>query len=179
MKGNKHIKSFNEHQENLNISDAGQGFGLKTGKYVLYNHQTIPLPIEITEIGMDGWIEFETDYSVGNKQYWVKEFIGTEMEGLVYDPIRGWFKLNEIEKVEGKKIYLLVGDIFKIKAQRLIDDTKKLKDEYSQSQYKKIIDLEKLIHGTEDDRKKFVKSIMRLLGMTKWDLPDELYRYHV
>ena len=177
MKGNKHIKSFNEHQENLNISDAGQGFGLKTGKYVLYNHQTIPLPIEITEIGMDGWIEFETDYSVGNKQYWVKEFIGTEMEGLVYDPIRGWFKFSEIEKVEGKKIYLLVGDIFKIKAQRLIDDTKKLKDEYSQSQYKKIIDLEKLIHGTEDDRKKFVKSIMRLLGMTKWDLPNELYRY--
>ena len=72
---------------------------------------------------------------------------------------------------------MLVGDIFKIKAQRLLDDTKKLKDEYSQSQYKKIIDLEKLIHGTEDDRKKFVKSIMRLLGMTKWDLPNELYRY--
>lgn len=70
-----------------------------------------------------------------------------------------------------------VSDSFKIKAQRLIDDTKKLKDEYSESQYKKIIDLEKLIDGTEDDRKKFVKSIMRLLGMTKWDLPNELYRY--
>ena len=149
MKGNKHIKSFNEHQENLNISDAGEGFGLKTGKYVLYNHQTIPLPIEITEIGMDGWIEFETDYSVGNKQYWVKEFIGTEMEGLVYDPIRGWFKFSEIEKVEGKKIYLLVGDIFKIKAQRLIDDTKKLKDEYSQSQYNNSIVVHVMIVETK------------------------------
>ena len=70
-----------------------------------------------------------------------------------------------------------VSDSFKIKAHRLIDDTKKLKDEYSESQYKKIIDLEKLIDGTEDDRKKFVKSIVRLLGMTKWDLPNELYRY--
>ena len=70
-----------------------------------------------------------------------------------------------------------VSDSFKIKAKRLIDDTKKLKDEYSENQYKKIMDLEKLIDGTEDDRKRFVKSIMRLLGMTKWDLPDELYRY--
>ena len=47
----------------------------------------------------------------------------------------------------------------------------------TENQYKKIMDLEKLIDGTEDDRKRFVKSIMRLLGMTKWDLPDELYRY--
>ena len=70
-----------------------------------------------------------------------------------------------------------VSDSFKIKAQRLIDDTKKLKDEYTENQYKKIMDLEKLIDGTEDDRKRFVKSIMRLLGMTKWDLPDELSRY--
>jgi hypothetical protein len=70
-----------------------------------------------------------------------------------------------------------VSDSFKIKAQKLIDDTRELKDEYSESQYKKIMDLEKLIDGTEDDRKRFVKSIMRLLGMTKWDLPNELYRY--
>lgn len=68
-------------------------------------------------------------------------------------------------------------DTFSIEAQRLIDDTKKLKDDYSESQYNKIIELEKLIHGSEEDRKKFVKSIMKLLGMSKWDLPDELYRY--
>jgi hypothetical protein len=70
-----------------------------------------------------------------------------------------------------------VSDSFKTKAQKLIDDTKELKDEYSEKQYNKIIELEKLIDGTEEDRKKFVKSIMKLLGMTKWDLPDELYRY--
>lgn len=68
-------------------------------------------------------------------------------------------------------------DTFSIEAQRLIDDTKKLKGDYSESQYNKIIELEKLIHGSEEDRKKFVKSIMILLGMSKWDLPDELYRY--
>ena len=68
-------------------------------------------------------------------------------------------------------------DKFSIQAQRLIDDTKKLKDDYSESQYNKIIELEKLIHGSEEDRKKFVKSITKLLGMTKWDLPNELYRY--
>lgn len=70
-----------------------------------------------------------------------------------------------------------VSDSFKTKAQKLIDDTKELKDEYSEKQYNKIIELEKLINGTEEDRRKFVKSIMRLLGMTKWDLPNELYRY--
>jgi hypothetical protein len=68
-------------------------------------------------------------------------------------------------------------DTFSIEAQRLIDDTKKLKDDYSESQYNKIIELEKLIHGPEEDRKNFVKSIMKLLGMSKWDLPDDLYRY--
>ena len=68
-------------------------------------------------------------------------------------------------------------DKFSIQAQRLIDDTKKLKDDYSDSQYNKIIELEKLIHGSEEDRKRFVKSITKLLGMTKWDLPNELYRY--
>ncbi len=68
-------------------------------------------------------------------------------------------------------------DKFSIQAQRLIDDTKKLKDDYSDSQYNKIIELEKLINGSEEDRKRFVKSITKLLGMTKWDLPNELYRY--
>ena len=68
-------------------------------------------------------------------------------------------------------------DNFSIEAQKLIDDTKNLKDDYSEIQYNKIIELEKLIHGSEEDRKKFVKSITKLLGMTKWDLPNELYRY--
>jgi hypothetical protein len=68
-------------------------------------------------------------------------------------------------------------DNFNIEAQKLIDDTKKLKDDYSEIQYNKIIELEKLIHGSEEDRKKFVKSITKLLGMTKYDLPNELYRY--
>jgi len=70
-----------------------------------------------------------------------------------------------------------VNESFKTKAQKLIDDTKKLKDDYPEKKYNKIIELEKLIDGTEEDKKKFVKSIMRLLGMTKWDLPDDLYRY--
>jgi len=70
-----------------------------------------------------------------------------------------------------------MNDGFKVKAKKLINDTKKLKDDYPEKQYNKIIELEKLIDGTEEDRKMFVKSIMRLLGMTKFDLPDELYRY--
>jgi hypothetical protein len=70
-----------------------------------------------------------------------------------------------------------VNESFKTKAKKLIDDTKKLKDDYPEKQYNKIIELEKLIDGTDEDKKKFVKSIMRLLGMTKSDLPDDLYRY--
>lgn len=68
-------------------------------------------------------------------------------------------------------------DGFKKKAKELIDDTKKLKDEYPDEVYNKIIKLEKLIDGDEEDRKLFVKSIMRLLGMEIWDLPHELYPY--
>ena len=68
-------------------------------------------------------------------------------------------------------------DKFSIEAQRLIDDTKKMRNDYGIEKYNKIIELEKLIHGSEEDRKKFVKSITKLLGMTKWDLPNELYRY--
>jgi hypothetical protein len=71
-----------------------------------------------------------------------------------------------------------ISDDFTIEAQRLIDDVKKIKDDYPIDQYNKIVDLEKLIYSdSEDDKKKFVKSIMRLLGMSKWDLPNELYRY--
>jgi hypothetical protein len=91
------------------IVEADKRFGLKRGEYVLYGRGTsnIPLPIKITKIDIDGWVEFESLYSVGNKAEWVKKFIGTEMEGLVYDPGSSWFKFSEIKKVEGKKIYLL------------------------------------------------------------------------
>jgi hypothetical protein len=85
------------------------------------------------------------------------------------------------DKIQSFNIFnenLNTSDDFIIKAQRLIDDVKKIKDDYPIDQYNKIIDLEKLIYSdSEDDKKKFVKSIMRLLGMSKWDLPDELYRY--
>ena len=70
-----------------------------------------------------------------------------------------------------------VNESFKTKAKKLIDDTKKLKDDYPEKKYNKILELEKLIDGSDEDKKKFVKSIMRLLGMTKSDLPDDLYRY--
>ena len=89
-------------------------------------------------------------------------------------------KLKHIKKFNESDENLNISDesdSFKIEAQRLIDDTKEFKDDYPENQYKKIMDLEELIDGTEEDRKKFVKSIMRLLGLTKWDLPDELYRY--
>ncbi len=91
------------------ILEADKRFELERGQYVLYGHisDNIPLPIKITKIDTDGWVEFESLYSVGNKAEWVGKFIGTEMEGLVYDPIRSWFKFNEIKKVEGKKIYLM------------------------------------------------------------------------
>jgi hypothetical protein len=94
-------------------------------------------------------------------------------------------ELKEIIREELKKLsetspYPIseVSDSFITKSQELIDDTKKLKGDYPINQYNKIMDLEKLIYSdSKDDRKKFVKSIMRLLGMTKWDLPNELYRY--
>jgi uncharacterized membrane protein YgaE (UPF0421/DUF939 family) len=99
--------------------------------------------------------------------------------------INNWFLFNLYINqtiIQGMK-YLkgfneqIINESFKTKAQKLIDDTKKLKDDYPEKQYNKIIELEKLIDGTDEDKKKFVKSIMRLLGMTKWDLPDDLYRY--
>lgn len=91
----KHLKRFNE----------SNNFDIKEGEYTLYNYDYIPLPIDIIGID-DKEIEFESFYSVGNKFQWEEKFIGTEMEGLVYDPFKGWFLLEDIEKVEGKNIYL-------------------------------------------------------------------------
>jgi len=101
----KNIQTFNEHQENLNISDVSDSFNLKMDKYTLYNYDDVPLPIDITGIDNDE-VEFESDYASGNKHEWEEKFIGTEMEGLVFDPFRGWFDLVDIEKVDGDKIYL-------------------------------------------------------------------------
>lgn len=87
--------------------------------------------------------------------------------------VTGWMTVKS-----GSGIYESnVNESFKTKAQKLIDDTKKLKDDYPEKKYNKILELEKLIDGSDEDKKKFVKSIMRLLGMTKWDLPDDLYKY--
>ena len=105
MKDLTHIKRFNESEENLNISDVSDSFNLEMGKYTLYNYDDVPLPIDITGID-NNEVEFESDYILGNRHEWEEKFIGTEMEGLVYDPIRGWFDLVDIEKVDGDKIYL-------------------------------------------------------------------------
>jgi len=105
MKELKHIRRFNESDENLNISDVSDSLNLKMGQYTLYNYDDVPLPIDITGIEKNE-VEFESWYSSGNKHEWEEKFIGTEMEGLVYDPFRGWFDLEDIEKVDGDKIYL-------------------------------------------------------------------------
>jgi hypothetical protein len=68
-------------------------------------------------------------------------------------------------------------DGFVVAAKDLIDGTKMYKNDYSEKRYNQIIELEKLIYGNEEDRKKFVKSIKRLLGISEWDLPNELYKY--
>ncbi len=85
---------------------------------------------------------------------------------------------NKIQSFDAFNENLNTSNDFINKAQNLVDDVKNIKDDYPIDQYNKIIDLEKLIYSdSEDDKKKFVKSIMRLLGLSKWDLPDELYRY--
>ena len=102
---NNNTQNFKEHQEKLNISDVSKSFNLKIGQYTLYNYNNVPLPIDITEID-NNEVEFESWYSFGNKHEWEEKFIGTEMEGLVYDPFKGWFNLKNIEKINGDKIYL-------------------------------------------------------------------------
>lgn len=105
MKDNRNIKSFGEFNEKLDTSDVSESFNLKMGQYTLYNYDDVPLPIDITGID-DNEVEFESWYSSGNKHEWEEKFIGTEMEGLVYDPFKGWFDLEDIEKVDDNKVYL-------------------------------------------------------------------------
>lgn len=83
------------------------------------------------------------------------------------------------EKIkESEMIYLQkfesFGDKFTIKSEEMISDIKEL-GEYPEN---KIIELEKLmLSNNHDDRKEFVKSIMNILKLSKWDLPDDFYRY--
>jgi hypothetical protein len=78
----------------------------KAGKYTLYNFfDDGPLPIEIEKIS-GNTIDFFCLYSYGNKHEWEEKFIGTEMEGLVYDPNSSDFDTTDIEKIDGDKIYL-------------------------------------------------------------------------
>jgi hypothetical protein len=65
-------------------------------------------------------------------------------------------------------------DKFTTKAEEMINDIKEI-GEYPEN---KIIELEKLmLSNNHDDRKEFVKSIMNILKLSKWDLPDDFYRY--
>jgi hypothetical protein len=98
----KYLKKFNEGIDKWY-------FYLEQGeKYTLYNFfDDGPLPIEILEIDDNtNTIEFECLYSYGNKHEWEENFIGTEMEGLVYDPYDSEFNTDDIEKIDGDKIYL-------------------------------------------------------------------------
>lgn len=155
----KHIRKFNKSEE---ISDINEGKNS-------FNYQNVE------GVSINGSVSF-------------KIYLDKKLNKIVYQyPGRGF--ANDVEGIMSNDdiddlINLLqkyrggdVNESFKTKAQKLIDDTKKLKDDYPEKKYNKILELEKLIDGSDEDKKKFVKSIMRLLGMTKSDLPDDLYRY--
>ena len=80
-------------------------FKIRSGRAVLYSYVGVPLPVTILK-RVDGEVEFESEYNEVNRDYWEDEFIGTEMEGLGYDPFVGWFMVDEVVRVEGRKIYL-------------------------------------------------------------------------
>lgn len=102
----KHIKKFNEGIFDSSIDMKFYFYLEEGGKYTLYNFSNDgPLPIEIEEIN-GNTIDFFCLYSYGNKHEWEEKFIGTEMEGLVYDPHSSDFDTTDIEKIDGDKIYL-------------------------------------------------------------------------
>jgi hypothetical protein len=78
---------------------------IKKGEYILYNFLELPIPIKITSIDHNLY-EFESMYNLTNKDYWEKKFIGTEMEGIGYDPFGSEFYITNVDKIEGNKIYL-------------------------------------------------------------------------
>ena len=64
-------------------------------------------------------------------------------------------------------------------AHELIASSKQYASDYGTAKMKKIEDLAKLIDtDSKEDKKKFVKSIVKLLGMSSHDLSDALYAYH-
>jgi hypothetical protein len=79
-----------------------------TNSYILYNYFEVPIPIKIIEVGWSGGssIYFESDYNLVNRQYWKSDFIGTEMEGLGWDPFTSDFEISDISDVTDDKIYL-------------------------------------------------------------------------
>jgi len=63
--------------------------------------------------------------------------------------------------------------------QKIIDDTKKYPSEYGEKLVKiKSIEEELKSTSTLEEKRKLVRSLIRIVGMTKWDLPQDLYRFY-
>lgn len=85
---------------------------LRKGKYTLHNYfrgQSVPLPIEIESV-TKGRIEYFSDYNLVNKADQEPAFKGTPQEELGYDPFSSDFPMEEVEKIEGRNIYLKTRD---------------------------------------------------------------------
>jgi hypothetical protein len=85
---------------------------LRKGKYTLHNYfrgQSVPLPIEILS-ATKGGIRYSSDYNLVNKADQNPVFKGTPQEELGYDPFLSDFTMDEVEKIEGRNIYLKVRD---------------------------------------------------------------------
>ena len=85
---------------------------LRKGKYTLHNYfrgQSVPLPIEIESVTKSE-IEYFSDYNLVNKADQEPAFKGTPQEELGYDPFSSDFTMEEVEKIEGKNIYLKTRD---------------------------------------------------------------------
>jgi hypothetical protein len=84
----------------------------RKGKYTLHNYfrgQSVPLPIEIMSVTKSE-IEYSSDYNLANKADQEPAFKGTPQEELGYDPFSSDFNMEEIEKIEGRNIYLKTRD---------------------------------------------------------------------
>lgn len=82
---------------------------LRKGKYTLHNYfrrQSVPLPIEIRSV-TKARIEYSSDYNLVNEDQQEPSFKGTPQEELGYDPFLSDFTMDEVEKIEGRNIYLI------------------------------------------------------------------------
>lgn len=82
---------------------------LRKGKYTLHNYfrrQSVPLPIEIRSVTKSR-IEYSSDYNLVNEDQQEPSFKGTPQEELGYDPFLSDFTMDEVEKIEGRNIYLI------------------------------------------------------------------------